>query len=587
MNRLRNILRQTLMTIICLLLSQAAAQAAVNQRALSVSQSNPTVEIAAHAEYLLDSTNALRYDDVAYGQLPFQPHTKNSFQFSFKKATLWIKCHIAAAEPEESAVIKSNRLSFLVFDNAALGSVTLYVPVIKDGAPVTLELRGGWQQGKTSSEIAFLYPTFVLPANIDASRPVTIRVSTPYALQFRATLYTVDAFRENSFTLFAIVGFFAGILIAMILYNIVLYLFIRDKHYIYYILYIFFLLFWQCVLIGLFRYFHPPLGELFLSYITMFSAFMMMFAIIFALVYLKASQTIPRHDLILKGIALLMGIIVVMVILRQLWISNVLAYLAGQAATVLLFTSAVSALRSGFKPALYYLVAVSTLLTAAIIFIFRFYGWLPNNTFTMHVMLFGSAAESILLSFALAYRIRVLREEERALRENEKVLQAISVTDELTGMFNRRFLNASLVKKVAAARRGNANLSVLMMDVDHFKQYNDAYGHPEGDKVLENLGKLLAETLREEDIACRYGGEEFVVILDNADIKSALEAAERIRSGLEIIAFQPDAKKEIHTTVSIGAAQLLPEESPEQLIARADQALYQAKQTGRNRICRA
>jgi diguanylate cyclase (GGDEF)-like protein len=571
----------TLRAILCFVfLITLSAHADSQTKVVGVSPELPVIEIAAHSEYLLDSKDALTYQDILRGGLSFQRHKKNSFQFSFNKATLWIKCPVNAVTADGRTA-----RSLLVFDNAALGSITLWVPVVTNGRPGTIELKGGWQQGKSSKEFPFLYPAFLLPDNIDASRPLIVRVSTPYALQFRSTLYTTDAFRKNSFILFLIVGFFAGILAAMILYNIVLYLFVRDKHYIFYILYVFFLLMWQCVLIGLFRYFQPPLGEFLLSYITVFSCLMMMFAIIFGVAYLNTAKTAPRHDILLKAIAAVMGAIVIMVILRLLWISNVAAYVVGQVGTIALFTSAFSALISGFKPARYYLIAVSILLVSAFIFLFRFYGLVPNNTFTMHIMLFGSAAEAILLSFALGYRIRMLKEEEELLKERERSLEAISVTDELTGLFNRRFFNASLAKKVAAARRSNTKLSLLMMDVDCFKTFNDTYGHMEGDKVLSGLGRLLTKILREEDIACRYGGEEFVVILHNADMKAAHETAERIRSGFEALTFNPGTKIDIHATVSIGAAELLPDDSPDQLLVRADQALYQAKNDGRNRVC--
>lgn len=581
-SRINLLILQTMFVL--LFLYPWTAGAAAQTEAVGVTPGRPVMEIAPHAEYLLDKTDSLQYTDILSNHLPFQRHTKSSFQFSFTRATLWMKCRIAPASFETETPDK--RL-FLAFDNSALGSVTLWIPIVKDGKSETLQLAGGWLENGRRGEFSYLYPVFILPESIDSSRPVVVRVATPYALQFRATLYTADAFREYSFIVFLLIGFFVGILIAMILYNLVLYLFMRDKHYIYYILYVLFLLLWQGALFGLVRYFWPALGYLMLSYIAVFAALMMFFAVIFAVVFLKTSQTAPRHDKLLKGLAAFMMIIVVLVFLRQLWIGNLLAYLSGQAAAIVLFTSALSALRSGFKPALYYLIAVAVFLATVIIFIFKFYGLVPNNTLTMHIVIFGSAAEAILLSIALGYRIRMLREEEQVLRERERNLQAISITDELTGLFNRRFLNASLLKKTAAARRSGKGLSLLMMDVDHFKNFNDTYGHPEGDKVLVALGRLLLQMLREEDIACRYGGEEFVVILDNADLKIALDTAQRIRTGFENLPFRPGTKNDISVTVSIGAAEFKPEESPDELLFRADQAMYQAKQTGRNRVCSA
>lgn len=557
-------------------LAGAAKPAAADTPVLSITPANPTIQIAAHADVLLDASDTLRYEDIAGGGLPFQRHTKNSFQYSFTKATLWIKCRIAAA------AMYSQR-SFLVFDNTALGSITIWVPVVKNGTPDILILTGGWQSGHRGYEYPFLYPTFVLPDNIDDSRPLIIRVATPYSLQFRATLYSPDAFRENGFFLFLTVGVCAGILVAMLLYNLILYVFIRDKNYLYYILYVFFLLIWQCVLFGLFQYFWPAAGVWMIKYVTAFASCMMLFTMIFAIVFLDTARTAPRHDFVLKGLAFLTIISILLIFARQIWIGNLLAYFIGQIGIVAVFTAAVSSLRSGFKPARYYLIAVSVFLCAGLIFQFKFYGWVPTNSFTMHVVLFGSAVESILLSTALGYRFRAMREEEKYLREREKNLQAITVTDELTGLFNRRFLNVTLIKEIAAARRSGASLSLLMMDVDHFKNFNDAYGHLEGDLALVTLGKVMMQMLREEDVACRYGGEEFVAILHNADKSAALDVAERIRSHFQQMALT--SGKTVRLTVSIGTAELLPEDSPDQFLFRADQALYHAKKTGRNRIC--
>jgi len=561
------------MMIALALLAWAATPAAAATPVLSITPANPSAQIAPRAEVLLDASDALGYEDIARDGLPFQRHTKNSFQYSFTKATLWIKCRIAA----------SAHRSFLVFDNAALAQITIWVPIVKNGAPDILVLTGGWQSDRQESEYPFLYPTFVLPENIDDSRPVMIRVATPYALQFRAILYSADTFRENSFILFLIVGFCAGILVAMLLYNLILYIFIRDKNYLYYILYVFFLLLWQCVLFGLIQYFWPQAGGWMIKYITVFASGMMVFTMIFAIVFLDTARTAPRHDLVLKGLALLTVISIPVVFARQIWIGHFLAYFIGQIGIIAVFTAAVSSLRSGFKPAGYYLIAVSVFLLAALVFLFKFYGWIPTNSFTMHAVLFGSAAESILLSCALGYRFRAMREEEQHLREREKNLQTITVTDELTGLFNRRFLNAALIKEIAAARRGKTSLSLLMMDVDHFKNFNDTYGHLEGDQALVTLGKVMMQILREEDIACRYGGEEFVAILRNADKSAALDVAERIRSHFQQMALT--SGKTVRLTVSIGATELQPQDSPDQFLFRADQALYHAKKTGRNRVC--
>ncbi len=156
--------------------------------------------------------------------------------------------------------------------------------------------------------------------------------------------------------------------------------------------------------------------------------------------------------------------------------------------------------------------------------------------------------------------------------------------DELTGLYNRRFMNETLKRKITEARRNSADLSLLMMDLDDFKKYNDSYGHIEGDRVLAAMGNVLIRTIRGADVACRYGGEEFLVILGNTDSVNAIHSAERIRSSLRQIDFKPSGEGAVNVTVSIGAVSLKPEEGAEDLIARADRALYMAKEGGRDRV---
>ena len=550
---------------------------------VALSAGRPVIEIAEHAEYLLEYGDSLRFEDIIQGTLPFQSHTKSSFQFSFKQATLWIKCRIASSA-EESKWLKS-RQSFLVFDNASLGSVVLYIPVMRNGVSDTIVLKGGYLSEGDAQTYPFIYPVFLLPPDLDGTRPLIIRVATPMLLQFRATLYTADAFRDMSFILFIIVGFCLGILVAMLLSNMVLFVYMRDKQYLFYNLYVLFLFIWQSVLFGLFRYLGPPVGAVLVSCVTVFASLMMAFATIFAIAFLDTAKTAPRHNVFLKGLVIGNGIVILLSALQYQWIATVSAYFVGQVSIVAVFTAAVASLHSGFRPARYYLVAVGVFLLTAFVFLFKFYGWIPNNTFTMHIMLFGSCAEAILLSFALGYRIRIMQKEEQVLRERGKSLEEMSVTDELTGLFNRRFLTATLTRKIAEARRGDMPLSLLVLDMDHFKRFNDTYGHLEGDRVLAMMGKVILQALRDEDVACRYGGEEFVAILHKAARDDAAEVAERLRSRVEKVSLTLPNRGAMHMTVSIGVATILPGEDERDLFMRADQALYRAKADGRNRIC--
>src|SRR5512133_238449 len=156
--------------------------------------------------------------------------------------------------------------------------------------------------------------------------------------------------------------------------------------------------------------------------------------------------------------------------------------------------------------------------------------------------------------------------------------------DPLTGLFNRRYLEVILTQAVSRARSEGTQVGILMLDVDHFKHVNDTYGHPAGDAVLQALAKLLGKCVRAEDVICRYGGEEFVVVMPGARRTVVQERAETIRQGFQE-ARVIHQNVEIAVTLSIGAA-LFPThaDTGESVLACADQALYQAKQTGRNRV---
>ena len=163
--------------------------------------------------------------------------------------------------------------------------------------------------------------------------------------------------------------------------------------------------------------------------------------------------------------------------------------------------------------------------------------------------------------------------------------QQRAIIDSLTSLYNRRFLFEFMQQQIVQARRYNQPLSVLMLDLDHFKRVNDTYGHESGDLVLKLFALRLKETLRESDIAARYGGEEFVAVLPNTNLKGALELAEKIRLvtlDVNLAQFLPDLPS---ISVSVGVASFPNHgRSVEQLQRAADAALYQAKQAGRNRV---
>jgi diguanylate cyclase (GGDEF)-like protein len=169
------------------------------------------------------------------------------------------------------------------------------------------------------------------------------------------------------------------------------------------------------------------------------------------------------------------------------------------------------------------------------------------------------------------------------LRES---LRDLSVRDPLTGLFNRRYLAESLGREMARSKRRGLPLTVMMMDLDHFKAFNDNYGHSAGDAVLVAFARLLHNNFRSEDIACRLGGEEFIMIMPEMDRTVALRRAEEMLGATMAIQLVHEGRELPPITVSIGLA-MQPEDGtlPEELMKAADQAVYRAKAAGRNRVC--
>ena len=182
----------------------------------------------------------------------------------------------------------------------------------------------------------------------------------------------------------------------------------------------------------------------------------------------------------------------------------------------------------------------------------------------------------------------VAEKEELALRLEQlnQTLATQATTDALTGLLNRRALEDALARDFARAQRSKEPLSLLMLDVDHFKRFNDTHGHLVGDEVLCHLGKLLQGRLRESDLVARYGGEEFCILLPEASAEGALLAARRLRLAVERSKVCTQAG-ELSVTSSFGVATFEPSQetlSPQQLLRNADRALYMAKEHGRNRV---
>lgn len=174
----------------------------------------------------------------------------------------------------------------------------------------------------------------------------------------------------------------------------------------------------------------------------------------------------------------------------------------------------------------------------------------------------------------------------KELEEAQERLRQLAITDGLTALFNHRYFKEHLEQELYRASRHHSEVSLIMIDIDYFKRYNDTFGHPAGDVLLRAVARILKENIRKIDIAARYGGEEFALVLGETNKTAASMVAEKMRRMVETSPFEGlPAHNNGHITISLGIATFpLDATNPNDLIAMADQRLYQAKQRGRNQV---
>ena len=187
---------------------------------------------------------------------------------------------------------------------------------------------------------------------------------------------------------------------------------------------------------------------------------------------------------------------------------------------------------------------------------------------------------------ALEDRLEDAKMDVEGLQQNLEEVQRQSMTDSLTKIYNRKFFDQNISKSITDARESNAPLCLVMADIDHFKNFNDTFGHQTGDQVLRLVAATMRSNTKGSDLACRYGGEEFVLILPNTHLEGAVMLSNKIRKAIQAkeLLKRSTNEKLGRITSSFGVSLLRPDDSDVTLIERADSALYAAKRNGRNRV---
>lgn len=457
---------------------------------------------------------------------------------------------------------------------------------------------------------------FLVPSNTE---PVTayVRIQTQGSVQIPVRIVQSAEFLAQEQVSYGWQTVFVGIMLAMALYNLFVYLIVRHPTYLWYVLTVITAALVQLNLNGLlFQWLWPDLPVLNRYFTTPVIALNIIFAALFAMSFLALRRYTPYIYRIFQLVIAVAGVTFFYGLFGSYQTGIVIVGIFGAIVTPLAWVTGLVVWWRGQVLAGFYVLAWTPLLLGHLVLAVSKLGYIPRSFVTELAPQVGVALEVILLSFALAYRINLerrgrLQAQEHALhvqlqanqtlearvqarteeleRANEQ-LKAISLTDGLTKVANRRRFDEKLHTEWQRARRHSLPLSLLLLDVDHFKQVNDELGHLVGDDCLISIAELCAgEIQRSGDLLARYGGEEFSVLLPATDEEGAHRVAERLRMVIARTPVYPgDGGAPVNLTVSVGVASMIPSEGgePAELIQRADQALYAAKGGGRNQVRR-
>ncbi|HET7812163.1 MAG TPA: diguanylate cyclase [Steroidobacteraceae bacterium] len=290
-------------------------------------------------------------------------------------------------------------------------------------------------------------------------------------------------------------------------------------------------------------------------------------ALQFSTTILRARDYTPRLERVARGLQVVAAVVVALVPFLPYSILIQPMALLILVSVIFMLVFGIVSLLAGSRPAVYYVIAWSAFLAGSVIFLLKNFGLVAHTFMSQHSWQLGSLLEMILLSMTLSSRMNELKNQSR--------------TDPLTLLGNRRLFDDRLPVEFEQARQLNRPLSLLMLDIDNFKAYNDRHGHSIGDEAIKQVGAALRRHSRKPVLACRYGGDEFCMILPGIGAEAARNIGERLRAHVE--AHRADWPA---ITVSVGFASLAAGDfaSHDKLFDAADAALYSAKEAGRNRV---
>jgi len=541
-----------------------------------------------------DKTGQLTIDDVSRPELAdrFLLSSGDNLSLGYTSSAIWLRFRLGGTRPDADRWL-------LNFDYALLDRIEVYQSM-GDGT-WSLQVMG---DDRPFADRPIRYRTFVAElAPVDAAvNTVFVRIISKSSMVIRPSLSTATVFFERASRQQVFFGLIYGFMLMMALYNAFLSVSMKDRTYLVYVASVISGGLFIAALNGhAYQFLWPDSPRLASIALPLLSALWVVFTALFTRMFLDTRRHAPRLHRLIGIVIGLGGAAVLLALFADYRISIRFSTGLGLASAALILTTGLVSWYWGNQPARFFSLAWIVYWFGSATLILSRFGVIEDNAVTHHSAALGLLVEIIMLSLALSDKYRVMSrqlaehtaglerriaERTHDLRKANRELKRLSLIDALTGLSNRREFDRVLLEEWHRHCRKSESLSLLVCDIDDFKQLNDHFGHEAGDKALRGVARVIdAAMSRAADHASRIGGDEFAVILPETDMAGAAKIADDICEevrGLDI-EHAPAGRHDV-LTLSIGVACLVPDRNghPARLYRLADEALYLAKSRGRD-----
>lgn len=513
-----------------------------------------------------DTSSRASFFDVAENPDLFTEHDRSTFFTGRTKDAVWLRFSLAPADdPEECR--------YLWIRNASLENITVFYP----GAEPVL---AGKKQPVSSLKVQARDWYIPVPDSVTASDSIYLRVETATIMWIPLQAVSSSKMIKQIVNEYLFFGVFFGIILAILCVNAFSFLVVKNFNFLCYATYLSSLLLYQLRVHG-FLYLIPMPFAVLEAILWISLGCLGIFLMLFAKSFLSLAKRMPITNTILNTcIALFIAQTVIGIFFSSYW-ANQIAYITGFIVPLIILIAVIKIYFSGHYEFRFYLVAWAAMISGTTIWSTAAYieSRIPANYF----FTVGTAINSLLFTLAIFDMIKMELNEKELVVERENYYRNLSRSDPLTGLYNRRYLS-ELINRLESDGEMPTGSALIMIDLDNFKMVNDTHGHLAGDMILTKTGTHIKKHIRKTDIACRYGGDEFLVFLPGANETAARSIAESMRNDILADFTYSETGEEIKITVSIGVSENRLDDSFDGLFLRADAALYQAKKLGRNRI---